>query len=277
VSTPIGNLRDVTLRALDVLSSVRFICAEDTRVAARLLAAYGISTPVRSYHDHNGAQARPHIMAELRAGASVALISDAGTPLVSDPGFKLVREAARDGLRVTAIPGASAVLAGLAVSGLPSDRFTFIGFPPARSAARRSYLLELASMPSTLIFFEGPSRLADCLEDMAQVFGNREAAVARELSKVFEETRRGMLRELAVHYSQSGPPRGELVIVVAPPQSEEALGPSQDELDAAIFSAGFERKTGELASEIAMRLGMPRRTVYERMLSLRKRTTSETS
>ncbi|MBU6318232.1 MAG: 16S rRNA (cytidine(1402)-2'-O)-methyltransferase [Alphaproteobacteria bacterium] len=275
VSTPIGNLRDITLRALDVLSSVRFICAEDTRVAARLLGAYGISTPVRSYHDHNGAQIRPQIVAELRAGASVALISDAGTPLVSDPGFKLVREAARDGIRVTSIPGASAVLAGLAVSGLPSDRFTFVGFPPARSAARRRFFLDLAAIPSTLIFFEGPSRLVESLEDMAQVLGNREAAVAREISKVFEETRRGTLCDLAAHYSHIGPPRGELVIVVAPPHSDQAAEPSQDELDAAILSSGFDRKLGEIASEIATRLGLPRRTVYDRILLLRKQTTSE--
>ncbi len=275
VSTPIGNLRDITLRALDVLSSVRFICAEDTRVAARLLAAYGISTPVKSYHDHNGAQMRPHILSELRGGASVALISDAGTPLVSDPGFKLVREAARDGIRVTAIPGASAVLAGLAVSGLPTDRFMFVGFPPARSAARRRFFLDLAPFSSTLIFFEGPSRLAECLEDMAQVFGNREAAVAREISKVFEETRRGSLSDLAAHYTHLGPPRGELVIILAPPNADQAGEPSQDELDAAILSAGFERKLGEVASEIAMRLGLSRRTVYDRMLVLRRQTTSE--
>jgi 16S rRNA (cytidine1402-2'-O)-methyltransferase len=271
VSTPIGNLRDITLRALDVLSSVTCICAEDTRVAARLLAAYGISTPLKSYHDHNGAQVRPSIIAELSSGAAIALISDAGTPLVSDPGFKLVKEAVKAGIAVTAIPGASAVLAGLAVSGLPTDRFTFAGFPPPKSVGRRRWFEALSSVASTLIFFEGPSRLAGCLADMAEIFRDREAVVARELSKLFEETRRGRLSELAAYYLESGPPRGELVIIVGPPESVDRPVGSQDDLDDAIISSASERKIGEVASEIAIRLGLPKRMVYDRIMVLRGR------
>src|SRR5690606_30340694 len=177
VSTPIGNLRDITLRALDVLASVDVICAEDTRVAGKLLSAFGVSARLRPYHDHNGAQARPGLLNELLTGARIALISDAGTPLVSDPGYKLVREAAGKGIPVFAIPGASAPLTALASSGLPTDRFTFAGFPPPKSSARKRFLTEMKSGQGTLIFFEGPSRLAASLADMAEVFGPREAAV----------------------------------------------------------------------------------------------------
>ena len=268
VSTPIGNLRDITLRALDILASADIVCAEDTRVAAKLLSAFGVSARLRPYHDHNGAQARPALLNELQSGARIALMSDAGTPLVSDPGYKLVREAAQQGAAVYSIPGASAPLAALASSGLPTDCFTFAGFPPPRSSARRMFLKELGSIRGTLIFFEGPSRLVASLADMAVVLGPaREAAVARELTKKFEEMRRGTLAELAAHYAEAGPPRGEIVVLVGP---GEAIVADGNMLDAAIAEADETRPVKEVAGEIAEKLGLPRRDVYARILELRQ-------
>lgn len=195
-------------------------------------------------------------------------MSDAGTPLVSDPGYKLVREAARQGAAVFSIPGASAPLAALASSGLPTDCFTFAGFPPPRSSARRSFLKELAGIRGTLIFFEGPSRLVACLADMAEVLGpTREAAVSRELTKKFEETRRGTLADLGAHYAEAGPPRGEIVVLVGP---GEEIAAGADALDAAIAEADETRHVKEVAAEIAERLGLPRRDVYARILELRQ-------
>jgi 16S rRNA (cytidine1402-2'-O)-methyltransferase len=267
VSTPIGNLRDITLRALDVLASADAVWAEDTRVTAKLLTAYGVSARLRPYNDHNGAEARPRILADLEAGGRVALVSDAGTPLVSDPGFKLVREAVEKGIDVVAVPGASAPLAALAVAGLPTDRFLFAGFPPPRSAARLKVFGELKPLRATLVFFEGPSRVAESLADMAAVLGPRPAVVARELTKLFEEARRGTLAELAAHYAQEGPPRGEIVILVGP----AAEGGEGDEaaLDEAILAADPGRPLKEVSTEIAARLGLKRRDVYERALALR--------
>jgi 16S rRNA (cytidine1402-2'-O)-methyltransferase len=267
VSTPIGNLRDITLRALDILASVDVVCAEDTRVSAKLLSAFGVSARLRPYHDHNAAQARPALLNELKGGARIALISDAGTPLVSDPGYKLVREAAEQGISIIAIPGASAPLSALASSGLPTDRFMFAGFPPPKSSARRRFLAEMKDTRTTLIFFEGPSRLSESLADMSDILGQREAVVARELTKKFEEVRRGPLAELAAHYNREGPPRGEIVILVGPPSSEEP--PDEATLDAAILAAGDDRPLKEIAAEIAEKLGLKRRDVYERALQLR--------
>lgn len=267
VSTPIGNLRDITLRALDILASVDVVCAEDTRVAGKLLSAFGVSARLRPYHDHNGAQARPGLLAELTKGARIALISDAGTPLISDPGYKLVREAAEQGVSVFAIPGASAPLTALASSGLPTDRFMFCGFPPPKAAARRRFLDEMKSAQATLVFFEGPSRLAASLADMADILGPRDAAVSRELTKKFEETRRGALSDLAAHYDRAGPPRGELVVLVGPPQAAAAAG--ADALDAAILEADDGRPLKAVAAEVAELLGLKRRDVYERALELR--------
>ena len=267
VSTPIGNLRDITLRALDILASADVVCAEDTRVAGKLLSAFGISARLRPYHDHNGAQARPGLLNELQTGARIVLMSDAGTPLISDPGYKLVREAAERGIPVFAIPGASAPLTALASSGLPTDRFTFAGFPPPKSSARKRFLSEMKSGQGTLIFFEGPSRLAASLADMAEVFGAREAAIARELTKKFEETRRGFLPDLAAHYAEAGSPRGEIVILVGPPGEQGA--PDANALDAAILAADDSRPLKEIAAEIAETFGLKRRDVYERALELR--------
>jgi 16S rRNA (cytidine1402-2'-O)-methyltransferase len=267
VSTPIGNLRDVTLRALDILASVDVVCAEDTRVAGKLLSAFGVSARLRPYHDHNGAQARPGLLAELEKGARIALISDAGTPLISDPGYKLVREAAERGISVFAIPGASAPLTALASSGLPTDRFMFAGFPPPKSSARKRFLADMKSAQATLVFFEGPSRLAASLADMSEVFGPRDAAVARELTKKFEEIRRGKLAELAAHYERQGPPRGEIVVLVGPPSGE--VETDANAIDAAILAADDSRPLKEVAAEIAEKFGLRRRDVYERALELR--------
>ncbi len=273
VSTPIGNLRDITLRALDILASVDIVCAEDTRVAGKLMSAFGVSARLRPYHDHNGAQARPALLNELETGSRIALMSDAGTPLISDPGYKLVREAAERGIPVYAIPGASAPLTALASSGLPTDRFTFAGFPPPKSSARKRFLSEMKSLQGTLIFFEGPSRLVASLTDMAEVFGAREAAVARELTKKFEETRRGFLPDLAAHYAEVGPPRGEIVILVGPPGAQGP--PEANAIDAAILAADGTRPLKEIAAEIAETLGLKRRDVYERALELRNASDDE--
>src|SRR5206468_127302 len=218
VATPIGNLGDVTLRALAVLRGVDKIFCEDTRVTARLLARFGITTPLDLYHDHNAEQARPAILAALRRGARIALVSDAGTPLVSDPGYKLVRAAIAENLPVTMAPGPSAALTALTLSGLPPDVFLFAGFLPPRAGPRRRALVTWQELTATLIFFEGPSRLAATLTDMVEILGDRPAAIARELTKRHEEVRRGRLSALAEHYRAAGPPRGEVAIVVGPPE-----------------------------------------------------------
>jgi 16S rRNA (cytidine1402-2'-O)-methyltransferase len=216
VATPIGNLGDITLRALATLARADVLYCEDTRHSGTLLAHYGIAGRLRPYHDHNAQRERPRALAELAAGKVVALISDAGTPLISDPGYKLVREALAAGHRVVALPGASAPLAALASAGLPTDTFLFAGFLPPRSAARRTRLAQLKGVPATLVLFEAPSRLAETLADIAAVLGSREAAVARELTKLYEEVRRGTPAELAQWAEQAGP-KGEMVVLIGPP------------------------------------------------------------
>ena len=215
VATPIGNLRDITLRALDVLSAADRIACEDSRVTRKLLAAYNLARPLVSYHEHNAESVRPRLIQALQNGQSVALVSDAGTPLISDPGFKLVRAAHEAGLPVTSIPGPSAALAALTLSGLPSDRFLFAGFLPAKSGARRKVLAELSAVPATLVLFESSRRLAATLAAMTDVFGDRPAVLTRELTKRFEEVRRGTLGELAAQIAAEGPPKGEATLVVA--------------------------------------------------------------
>ncbi|MCR9077557.1 MAG: 16S rRNA (cytidine(1402)-2'-O)-methyltransferase [Hyphomonadaceae bacterium] len=267
VATPIGNLRDITLRALETLQAVDEVLAEDTRVARRLLDAHGIRAKLSPYHDHNGAKRRPEILDRLSEGAAIALISDAGTPLVSDPGWKLSREALDAGHRVFPIPGASALLAGLVASGLPSDRFMFCGFLPAKTGARKRAAAELGGVPSTLVFYESGPRLADCLADLSETFGaDREAAVSRELTKLFEETRRGTLGSLAAHYAEAGPPKGEIVLLVGPPLEQPV---TEETLDAALRSALQSRSVKQAAAEIAAQLGLPKRDVYQRALALK--------
>ena len=267
VSTPIGNLRDITLRALDVLKAVEEVLAEDTRVAGKLMSAYGLKVRLSPYHDHNGAERRPDLISRMQAGAKIALISDAGTPLVSDPGWKLAHYALEAGVKVYPIPGASAMLAGLIASGLPSDHFMFAGFLPPKSGARRTAAEALKGVPGTLIFYESGPRLAASLDDLAaSLGGNRQAAVARELTKMFEETRRGTLSELAAHYAEAGPPRGEIVLLVGPPLETEI---TQASLDAALLDALTDQPTKAAANAVAEALGLPKRDVYQRALQLK--------
>ncbi len=267
VATPIGNLRDVTFRALDALTAADVILAEDTRVTRRLLDAYGVKTRLSPYHEHNAQEVRPGILRQLADGARVALVSDAGTPLVSDPGYRLVKEAAEQGIAVYAAPGASAPLAGLAVSGLPTDRFLFAGFAPHKAGPRRQTFAELAAVPATLIFFEAPSRLAASLTDMAEAFGPREACVTRELTKAFEETRRAPLADLAAHYAEAGAPKGEIVVLVGPPQAGQAWDAAA--VDAALDRALARGTVKDAAAEVAAASGLPKRQVYARALALK--------
>jgi len=265
-ATPIGNAADITLRALNVLKNCDAIVAEDTRVTSRLLALYGISRPLLIYNDHNARSMRPNLLQRLRGGARLALVSDAGTPLVSDPGYRLVREARDEGLPVFPIPGASAVLAALTAAGLPSDRFFFAGFVPVKAGERREALAELASVPATLIFFESAQRLGDSLADMTEIFGAREAAVARELTKMHEEVRRGRLTELAADYS-GAPPKGEIVILVA--SSPDCAGPDQARIDSLLQQALRFMPVKPAAALVAEATGSSRREVYRRALALK--------
>ena len=265
VATPIGNLRDITLRALETLGAADLIACEDTRVTRKLLDHYGIATPLTPYHEHNAEAARPKILARLAGGEAVALVSDAGTPLVSDPGFKLVRAARAEGHAVFALPGASAVLAALTVSGLPSDRFVFEGFLPPREGARRNRIAEIKSIPATLIVFETGPRLAAALADLAQGLGPRAAAVCRELTKLHEEVRRGDLATLAADYAAAAEPRGEIAIVIAPPAAPQ---PDAADLDTLLRQALKRLSVKEAVAEIAAVTGEPRRHVYQRALEL---------
>jgi 16S rRNA (cytidine1402-2'-O)-methyltransferase len=266
VATPIGNLRDITLRALDVLNAADLVLAEDTRVTGKLLAAYGLKASLARYDEHGAEQTRPRALAALAQGQRVALVSDAGTPLVSDPGYRLVREAAQLGHPVFAIPGASALLAGLSAAGLPTDRFLFAGFPPSKSAARRTFLEELAGLRATLVFFEGGSRLAASLADMAAVLGSeREAVVARELTKLYETLYRSSLAELAAD-PRLDAPKGEIVILVGPGREVEA---SAADADTALADALTRLKPADAAAEVAKALGLNRRDLYRRAMALK--------
>lgn len=265
VATPIGNARDISLRALDVLKSCDLIAAEDTRVTAKLLAIHGISKPLTTYNDHNGARERPRLIAKLKDGVGIALVSDAGTPLVSDPGYKLVRDALAEGLPIHAIPGASAALTALMLSGLPSARFCFVGFLPSKRAERQGMLTEWRSVPATLIAFESTQRLADSLSDMASVLGDRQAAIARELTKIHEEIRRGTLRDLADQLAREPPPKGEVTVVISPPD--------QPSPDFAKAEALLKKMLGCLPLSTAVELvaealELPRREIYSRALAI---------
>lgn len=271
VATPIGNLGDISLRALATLAAADAVVAEDTRVTKKLLAHYGIATPLVAYHEHNAAVMRPHVLARLNEGAALALVSDAGTPLVSDPGFKLVSEALAQGMAVTSVPGASAVLAALVVAGLPTDRFFFEGFLPQKSVARRQRIAELSAVPGTLVFFESPHRVAETLTDLAAVLGPRQAALARELTKHFETVRRGSLPELAEALAAEPAPKGEIVLLVGPPSADDAKIPAAD-LDSKIGKALETLSVKEAATVVAAETGQPRRKVYARAIELSART-----
>ena len=265
VATPIGNLRDITLRALDVLNAADLVLAEDTRVAGRLLSHYGISRKLERYDEHAAARARPKVLALLEAGGRVALTSDAGTPLVSDPGYRLVVEALEAGADVWPVPGASALLAALTVAGLPTDRFLFAGFPPPKSAARRTMFEGLSATQATVIFYESGPRLAGCLADMAEVFGPRPAAVARELTKLHETVIRGTLPELAADPRLQGP-KGEIVVLVG--AGAEVAATALD-ADVALTEAMSRLSPADAAGEVARVLGRPRRELYRRALELK--------
>ncbi len=267
IATPIGNAGDITLRALDALRAADVVACEDTRVTGSLLKRHGVATPLTPYHEHNAARVRPLLIQRLQGGETVALVSDAGTPLVSDPGYKLVRGCIEAGIPVTHLPGASSVLTALVVSGLPSDRFLFCGFPPPRTKARREVLAEVAEVRATLVFLESPKRLAASLADMAEVLGDRPAAVTRELTKLFEEVRRGGLAALADEYARSGPPKGEVTLVVAPPA--ESQGGDASALDDELADALGRLSLRDAVAEVAQRLALPRKTVYDRALQLR--------
>jgi 16S rRNA (cytidine1402-2'-O)-methyltransferase len=268
VATPIGNLRDITLRALETLAAADLIACEDTRVTRKLLDHYGIAAPLTPYHEHNAAAARPKLLARLAAGEAIALVADAGTPLISDPGFKLVRAAREAGHAVTAVPGASAALAALVSAGLPTDRFFFEGFLPAKNGQRRARIAELAGMPATLILYESGPRLARTLAALAEGLGAREAAVCRELTKLHEEVRRGELAALARAYDDEGAEtRGEIVIVIAPPASAaENIDPGA--VDALLRRALQHSSVKDAANEVAAATGRPRREIYQRALTL---------
>ena len=268
VATPIGNTGDITLRALETLKGADLIACEDTRVTAKLLTRFGIHAHAVPYHEHNAAAMRPRLLEKLREGQVVALVSDAGTPLISDPGYKLVQAVVEAGLPVTALPGANALLTALQLSALPTDRFLFLGFLPNKSAARRAAIEEVAGLGATLVCYESAQRLAALLADLAGALGPRPAAVARELTKLFEEVRRGTLPELAAHYAEAGPPKGEVVVVIGPPADSEAETLDEAGLDAALRQALAASSLRDAVATVARLSGQPRKAVYARALAL---------
>jgi 16S rRNA (cytidine1402-2'-O)-methyltransferase len=268
VATPIGNLGDITLRALETLSAADIIACEDTRTSRALLDRYGIRTKTVSYHDHNQAVAGARLIETLQSGKSVALITDAGTPLVSDPGERLAAEARAAGIRVVPIPGASAVLAALTAAGLPAARFFFEGFLPAKTGQRRARLASLAGLDATLIFYEGPHRLSETLADMAEVLGaGREAAVCRELTKTFEEVIVAPLGPLSARYPSDANVKGEIVIIVEPPKE---AGTSEADVDALLQSLTKEMSASKAAAEASRLTGIPKAELYQRLLDAKK-------
>ncbi len=267
-ATPIGNMKDITLRAIEVMQNANLILCEDTRITARLCQAYEISTRLRAYHDHNGAGMRPYILERLQNGERIVLISDAGTPLISDPGYKLVRAVRDAGLPVFTVPGASALTAALAIAGAPTDRFLFAGFLPPKSAARQAALAGLAGIQATLLFYETGPRLAASLRDMARVLGDRLGAVARELTKLHEEVREASLASLADHYEDHGAPKGEIVVIVHPPIEEPASDAYLADLLSKLLADNSLKDAASIASE---QTGAPRKKLYNLALRLKQR------
>jgi 16S rRNA (cytidine1402-2'-O)-methyltransferase len=268
VATPIGNLGDITLRALETLAGVDVIACEDTRITRRLTERYGITAQLTPYHEHNAATARPKILQQLAQGASIALVSDAGTPLISDPGFKLVRDVCAAGLTVTALPGPSSVLAALSVAALPTDRFFFEGFLPPKATARRARLAELARLDATLVLFESGSRIQETLADLAVTMGAREAAICREMTKLHEEISRGTISELA-QSSDRLETRGEFVVVIGPQAEGSQLMTSKDVDDLLRDRLARDSVKDAVAHAVEVS-GRPRREIYARALELTK-------
>lgn len=265
VATPIGNLRDISLRALDVLASVSMVFCEDSRISGKLLKAYGLKNKLAVYNDHSDEAQRAGVIKLIESGQAVALISDAGMPLISDPGYKLVRDCVARGIMVTSVPGANAPLSAIQLSGLPSDKFSFLGFLPARHEARRKILGEWQAVPGTLAFFESGPRLLESLRDVLDVLGNREAAVVREITKMHEEARRGRLEELVAFYEEGGAPRGEIVVVVAPPV---AAVWDEEALDEALRGALVSMRVKEAAAFVAEKSGAAKKKLYDRAVIL---------
>jgi 16S rRNA (cytidine1402-2'-O)-methyltransferase len=267
VATPIGNSRDITLRALDILEQADTIACEDTRITAKLLSIYGISRPLIAYHEHNAENVRPKIINLLKKGKTVALVSDAGTPLISDPGFKLVRACTDEEIPITPIPGASSVLASLMTSAMPTDQFFFAGFLAPKTIARKKYLKSLINIRTTIVIMESARRLAGSLRDMADILGPRNAVVARELTKLYEELKHGSLTDLALYYDIEGAPKGEIIIVIGPPKKEVI---NDENLDALILTALKDNSVRDAANSITASSGLPRRKIYARALALKK-------
>jgi len=269
VATPIGNLGDITRRAVEVLGKADLVACEDTRVGRRLLTALGLRTPTTRYDDHVAEAARPRLLDRVAGGAAVALISDAGTPLVADPGRGLVAAARARGLRVVVVPGPSAAIAGLLASGLPAERFLFLGFLPARPGPRRAAIAAAAGVDATLVLFEAPHRLAATLADLAAGLGDRPAAVTRELTKLFEETRTDTLPALAAQYAAADAPRGEIVIVIGPPAPGALTAPDPAAtLDDSLAEALATQSLRDAVAAVAKATGLPRKQVYARALAL---------
>lgn len=273
VATPIGNAADITLRALDILSRADIVLCEDTRISGKLMKIHGLHPTLQSYHEHNAEHVRPIIIKHLNQGKVVAMISDAGMPLVSDPGYKLVEACVKSGLMVTAAPGPTATITALVLSGLPTNRFFFQGFLPPKTRARQKVLEEISKVPGTLIFLESPKRLAESLADMRLVLGNRQAALGRELTKFYEEIRRGSLDKLAAHYAEVGAPKGEITVCVGPPLA--ILPPSDEVLDAMIKEALKNQSVKELSTHFATTLGLSKRFLYGRALAIKGRDLDE--
>lgn len=268
VATPIGNLRDITLRALDVLAGVDAIICEDTRVTGKLLSAYDIKKKMMVFNDHSESRERGPVIEALSSGGALALVSDAGTPLVSDPGYKLVRDCLDLGIAVTAVPGANAALSGLQLSGLPPDKFSFLGFLAPKSAARKKQMQPWRHSPAPLIFYETGPRLAESLSDMADVLGDRDAAVVREITKMFEESRRGTLAQLAAHYEEAGAPKGEIVVVVDGAKEDQA---GEEDIEDMLKKALADMSVKDAAAFVAQQTGQPKKAIYEKALSLHKK------
>ena len=275
VATPIGNLGDITLRGLETLAGVDIIACEDTRITRRLTERYAISAELKPYHEHNAAAARPKILEKLAQGASIALVSDAGTPLISDPGFKLVREVCAAGHNVVAVPGASSVLTALSVAALPTDRFFFEGFLPAKQTARRARLTELAKIEATLVMFESGNRVQETLADLAGIMATRDAAICRELTKLHEEIKRAPIAELA-RTADALETRGEFVLVIGPPPAD-AERMAQDEIDDLLRSSLARDSVRDAVAHAVELSGRPRREIYARALELAKETDKENS
>lgn len=265
VATPIGNLGDITIRALNVLAAADYILCEDTRITSRLLERYGIRNTMKPYHEHNAEKVRPAIIAALQEGKSFALVSDAGVPLVSDPGYRLVQSCIAEGLSVIGIPGASATLTALALSGLPTDCFTFIGFLPQKSKARIDLLLSFKKLPSTLIAFESPHRIIDALSDVTTALGERPVAMARELTKLHEEVLRGTAHQVREILAARESVKGEIVLVIGPPQNEVEVI-AEDDIEQAITEALRDNAASKAANIVAKNFNLKKEDIYARIL-----------